>query len=409
MYYFIVHFKHFELILKMVDLEERVVMIECINTILKDDDNGELYISRIFESLLNENCLNNEKYSEYFQFILGYFYELKKKEENQEFFNSIHKICASSTNLYFSIEHLDSIYESIYQIILLFPNAEEINLEENELELLSPYFLNFLNKIETIGSLKSLIFGGNHYSIYIHENPIELKNSIFTLLFKKFEKIDLSALDMCSDEILDLMIIISEIEYIYFKTLYLNLSYNLVIRNGDEIFKYLNNIPLERLDMIGCNFKNVGLLYLEALNYFGESNEGLSCRSINLSSIEEEFNDDNDDEEMPDDILDETKLSKIRKQIIDQNVYDNICLIDIVLPPTNNLLLDSELNMMFKQIVERNLEMYWVASNTYAFSNDFLKVLMTFLLMNESSGHPKLPFLIYKNIFGFFQNKMFIC
>ena len=104
MYYFIVHFKHFELILKMVDLEERVVMIECINTILKDDDNGELYISRIFESLLNENCLNNEKYSEYFQFILGYFYELKKKEENQEFFNSIHKICASSTNLYFSIE-----------------------------------------------------------------------------------------------------------------------------------------------------------------------------------------------------------------------------------------------------------------------------------------------------------------
>jgi hypothetical protein len=63
---------------------------------------------------------------------------------------------------------------------------------------------------------------------------------------------------------------------------------------------------------------------------------------------------------------------------------------------------------MFKQIVERNLEMYWVASNTYAFSNDFLKVLMTFLLMNESSGHPKLPFLIYKNIFGFFKNKMFI-
>ena len=406
MYYFIVHFKHFELIFEMVELKERVVMIECIDTILKDDDNGELCIFLIFESLMSENCLNNEKYSQYFQFILDYFYELKTKEENQKFFNSIHKICASSTNLYFSIEHLDSIYESIYQIILLFPNAEEINLEENEIELLSPYFLNFLNKIEPIRSLKSLIFGGNEYSTYIHENPIELKNSIFTLLFKKFEKIDLSSLNMCCDEILDLMIIISEIEYIYFKTLYLNLSYNLVIRNGDEIFKYLNKIPLERLDMIGCNFKNVGLLYLEALNYFGESNEGLSCRSINLSSIEEEFN---DYEELPDEILDETKLSKIRKQIIDQNVYDNICLIYIVLPPTHNLLLDSELNMMFKQIVERNLEMYWIASNTYAFSNDFLKVFMTFLLMNESSGHPKLPFLIYKNIFGFFKNKMFIC
>lgn len=407
MYYFIVHFKHFELIFEMVELKERVVMIECIDTILKDDDNGELCIFLIFESLMSENCLNNEKYSQYFQFILDYFYELKTKEENQKFFNSIHKICASSTNLYFSIEHLDSIYESIYQIILLFPNAEEINLEENEIELLSPYFLNFLNKIEPIRSLKSLIFGGNHYSIYIHENPIELKNSIFTLLFKKFEKIDLSSLNMCCDEILDLMIIISEIEYIYFKTLYLNLSYNLVIRNGDEIFKYLNKIPLERLDMIGCNFKNVGLLYLEALNYFGESNEGLSCRSINLSSIEEEFNDDY--EEMPDDSLDETKLSKIRKQIIDQNVYNNKFIIDIQLPPINNLLLDSELNMMFKQIVERNLEMYWEVSNTYAFSNDFLKVFMTFLLMNENSDHPKLPFLIYKNIFGFFKNKMFIC
>ncbi len=392
----------------MVDLEERVVMIECIDTIFKDGDNGGLYIFRIFESLVSENYFNSEKNTQYFQFILDYFYELKTREENQEFFTSINRICVSSLNLYFlTIEQLECIYESIYQIILLFPNAEEINLEENELELLSPYFLNFLNKIEPIRSLKSINFGGNTYSIYIHDNPIELKNSIFTLLFKKFEKIDLSALNMCSDEILDLMTIISEIEYIYFKTLYLNLSYNLVIRNGDKIFKYLNKIPLERLDMIGCNFKNVGLLYLEALNYFGESNEGLSCRSINLSSIEEEFNDD--DEEMPDDSLDETKLSKIRTQLIDQNVYDNICLIDILLPPTHNLLLDSELNMMFKQIVERNLKMYWVASNTYAFSNDFLKVLMTFLLMNESSGHPKLPFLIYKNIFGFFKNKMFIC
>ena len=64
MYYFIVHFKHFEIIFEMVELEERVVMIECIDNILKDNDNGELYISCIFESLLSENCFNNEKYSQ---------------------------------------------------------------------------------------------------------------------------------------------------------------------------------------------------------------------------------------------------------------------------------------------------------------------------------------------------------
>ena len=98
MYYFIVHFKHFELIFEMVELEERVVMIECIDTILKDDDNGELCIFLIFESLMSENCLNNKKYSQYFQFILDYFYKLKTKEENQEFFTSINIVEKRTTN-----------------------------------------------------------------------------------------------------------------------------------------------------------------------------------------------------------------------------------------------------------------------------------------------------------------------
>ena len=61
-----------------------------------------------------------------------------------------------------------------------------------------------------------------------------------------------------------------------------------------------------------------------------------------------------------------------------------------------------------KPYLQRNLEMFWIRQNTPAFSNDFFKVLITFLLANKNGNKPQLPIDICFKIFGFFQNNMFL-
>ena len=64
-------------------------------------------------------------------------------------------------------------------------------------------------------------------------------------------------------------------------------------------------------------------------------------------------------------------------------------------------------NKAVEPYLERNLTMFWVPQNTYVFHNDFFKMLMTFLLMNENSS-PKLPLIIFTKIFGFFNIRKFL-
>lgn len=66
----------------------------------------------------------------------------------------------------------------------------------------------------------------------------------------------------------------------------------------------------------------------------------------------------------------------------------------------------SLVNNAIEPYLERNLTMFWVPRHTYVFHNDFFKMLMTFLLMNENSS-PKLPLMICTKIFGFFNIKKF--
>lgn len=63
-------------------------------------------------------------------------------------------------------------------------------------------------------------------------------------------------------------------------------------------------------------------------------------------------------------------------------------------------------NKAVEPYLERNLTMFWVPWHTYVFHNDFFKMLMTFLLMNENSSS-KLPLMICTKIFGFFNIKKF--
>ena len=79
MYYFIVHFKHFELIFEMVELEERVVMIECIDNILKADDSKELLLKN--SGKLVDSINNLETYLK-----TNIFKGQNKNSESQEYY-----------------------------------------------------------------------------------------------------------------------------------------------------------------------------------------------------------------------------------------------------------------------------------------------------------------------------------
>jgi len=107
----------------------------------------------------------------------------------------------------------------------------------------------------------------------------------------------------------------------------------------------------------------------------------------------------------PDDYGDEPEYEPEAdvKEIIHRTLKDNVVLTEFTSPYHS-------VDEVVKPYLQRNLEMFWIRQNTPAFSNDFFKVLMTFLLANKSSdgNKPQLPIDICFKIFGFFQNNMFL-
>ena len=69
-----------------------------------------------------------------------------------------------------------------------------------------------------------------------------------------------------------------------------------------------------------------------------------------------------------------------------------------------------EFNEMVAPYLEINLNRYWSPQTTLCFSENFFKVLIAFLLINNhlrDVRRANLPLIMCNKIFGFFQNKMF--
>lgn len=364
----------------------------------------------------DSTCSNTFRIYELFEYIknvasievclimaIDYFNEMKNTKNItqiiiENYFKTIDELSFCSIKITTS-KQLDLIY----QILTFFPNIKKIDFEETNLELISPYMLIFFEKIKTIESLKSINFSNNTYNLYDYEdiNNEELKQKILTKLFSQFETVELAALNIDDDELEYLMTMMSTMGDTC-KTLHLNLSNNQFIKGG-KIFNYLKHIPLKSINISYCYFQNIYSTYLELIEYLKETD--LCCESIELSNNFPRVDVYENDEDIPEeDIFDESKLAIIKSKLME--VTSTLNLTHLRLPSTQPFI-SNELNDVFGKIVENNLQMYWKPQYTYLFSTHFYKVVITFLILNNSDyDMPRLPQIVCNSIFGFFNRKL---
>jgi hypothetical protein len=116
--------------------------------------------------------------------------------------------------------------------------------------------------------------------------------------------------------------------------------------------------------------------------------------SLNLCGDDD---DDDDDEQVQHDLPSHVLT------LLEATMSSNHSLVECQTPWT-------AFNHMVAPYLEINLNRYWSPKTTSCFSDNFFKVLMTFLLSNNQlrvKSQPNLPLIMCNTIFGFLQNKMF--
>ena len=294
-------------------------------------------------------------------------------------------------------------YGDLLKIFYYFGKVNTIEFSENDFILsnMVPFFKSLFNMHPTI---KIFIFSRNRL---LPENPqpsdFENLKQCF-MLMKNVEYLDLSATfnNLFDNEIDNVLHIIMTV----FKSglVSLKLDSNIIEENQA---KYL----IESLGLDIRHFSILDNIFIENPNFYLTIFMYIS--KIRLSSLNMLNPDDEPD---ADDEPDEPNVADAPDDARNNNDPSNEDIIQIEKLLDNNVSLvqfsssSSVLNNVVNPYLQRNLKMFWKPEILYAFSNDFFKVLMAFLLANKSSdgNKPQLPIDICFKIFGFFQNEKFL-
>jgi len=282
------------------------------------------------------------------------------------------------------VQHNLQDYKDLLEVLSYFTNVKTVEFSENNAVLsnMLPFLRSLFEKHSTI---KKFIFCRNSL---LPANPqasdIENLKECFKLM-RNLKCLDLSAIVYGlfeeSIDIVQLLIDIfggSELE-------------SLILDSNDieeEEFWKLYKGFTEAKNNFSLSIKDS--IFIVKPNYFYPE-IFLKINKTNMYSLKIINGDVESDADEPSD--------EVVKQIEQLSRY-NFSLINC---STSSL----RVNNAIEPYLERNLTMFWEPWNTYVFHNDFFKMFMTFLLMNENSS-PKLPIIIFNKIFGFFNIRKFL-
>jgi len=312
-------------------------------------------------------------------------------------------------------------YEDLLELFSNFKNVNTVEMSKNNI-ILSDMLPFFISLFEDHPTIKNFIFCRNRL---LPENPLENDYKNLEACLELMKKCNLKLLNLSGNleennqsDILDILTRVfknSELESLlldstniieennFFKVLEEFGGENSSIRH---LYFENNNIVLSNMCEFYCKLFDLLNATLSAPTVIPQRR--LTCIPFNLSSLN--FgNPDNyvEDENEYDTEYDNGYNYRICDELfwaIHRTFQDNVAL-------TEFTSMDPSVDAFVKPYLERNLKMFWIWQNTHAFSNDFFKVLITFLLANKSFGdnkQPQLPIHICFKIFGFFQNKMFL-
>ena len=293
------------------------------------------------------------------------------------YFDTISTICCVS----FSLSLTD--LSGILVIGSYFKEITTFELSHNNLVLCN--MLPFLEGLVQIHPVRAFIFNRN----IMYTGEFELsRNSllkILTLLFTQVEHVDLSACEIDSVLIGLIVSVLNEVcKNGTLKLIYLVLNSNYIDESDFVLLlKTSNEIPYLSLIVEDCFCPEDPLGYEHVISALGEQ------PIVRFGTI--------DDDES---VISEEIINTIKKCM-----DTNVSLLQFVSP-------SKVVNEIVKFYTDRNVRTFYLPCNTTCFSQDFIKLLIAFVLLNEIRGsnnhESKLPLHICIKIFGFFTPLMFM-
>jgi len=325
-------------------------------------------------------------------------------------------------NYYYSkiltIAFVESIFESndyntdLLELFSYFKNVKTVEFSENDI-ILSDMLPFFTLLFEMHPTINNFIFCRNRL---LPENPQDSDYENLEECFKLMIKYNLKNLNLSGNLDDDNQSKILDILTRVFKKspdlVSVRLDSTNIIEEKD-VFKLLKEFGEEKSAIRHVSFEDNTIVLQNPSEFYCKLFETLNATPPLLTDIDipqpeltripfelSSLNFGN-----PDDYGDEPEYEPEAEveEIIHRTLKDNVVL-------TEFTSMCPSVDEVVKPYLQRNLEMFWIRQNTPAFSNDFFKVLITFLLANKSSdgNKPQLPIDICFKIFGFFQNNMFL-
>ena len=312
----------------------------------------------------------------------------------KQFYNNITTIVFDGINLSTKLR-----LSLVVDIIKIFPNCENVELQENNLFLIDmgTFILELQNtKIKNFSYCRN-----NIYHTYESEiDKVNMKNIITNLVLNLPCLVDLEISGTNGDQ--DFITQLCEI---------MN-SRNSNSSNASKI----ENLTISNIDIDNDVFEDLiphfyYNRYLKVLRFHDWVFDGfnLDNNTSIINSIINLINTNCDIQRFTlcvheEDIDGEDDIFAVSKESI-ENFTSAL--------ETNHALLDIDtiFPILDKEIVpymHTNLHRFWVPRNHTLFTNKFHKILMTFLLLNfvrKGSTIPLLPISVYYNIFGFFTRE----
>ena len=317
-----------------------------------------------------------------------------------------------------TIAFVESIFESndyntdLLELFSYFKNVKTVEFSENDI-ILSDMLPFFTLLFEMHPTINNFIFCRNRL---LPENPQDSDYENLEECFKLMIKYNLKNLNLSGNLDDDNQSKILDILTRVFKKspdlVSVRLDSTNIIEEKD-VFKLLKEFGEEKSAIRHVSFEDNTIVLQNPSEFYCKLFETLNATPPLLTDIDipqpeltripfelSSLNFGN-----PDDYGDEPEYEPEAEveEIIHRTLKDNVVL-------TEFTSMCPSVDEVVKPYLQRNLEMFWIRQNTPAFSNDFFKVLITFLLANKSSdgNKPQLPIDICFKIFGFFQNNMFL-
>lgn len=314
-----------------------------------------------------------------------------------------------------TIAFVESIFESndykdLLELLSYFKNVKTVEFSENDI-ILSDMLPFFTLLFEMHPTINNFIFCRNRL---LPENPQDSDYENLEECFKLMIKYNLKNLNLSGNLDDDNQSKILDILTRVFKKSPDLVSVRLDSTNiieEEDVFKLLKEFGEEESAIRHVSFEDNTIVLQNPSEFYRKVFETLNATPplitdidipqpeltripFELSSLNFGNPDDNGDEP-------EYEVKDEDKEIIHRTLKDNVVLTEFTSTYPS-------VDEVVKPYLQRNLEMFWIRQNTPAFSNDFFKVLITFLLANKNGNKPQLPIDICFKIFGFFQNKMFL-